>query len=156
VKGKTWITIGFLLSLALAQVQEGVDLSRLAAFKAHLEAEVDQGRLPGAVFLVARNGRVVLHEAVGYLDPTTKASMSKEAIFRVYSMTKPLTSVLTLQMVEEGRLFLTDPIALYLPEFRDLRVGVEKSQDGRSVLELASAPRPITIYDLLRHTSGIT
>lgn len=156
MKGKTWITIGFLLSLALAQVQEGVDLSRLAAFKAHLEAEVDQGRLPGAVFLVARNGRVVLHEAVGYLDPTTKASMSKEAIFRVYSMTKPLTSVLTLQMVEEGRLFLTDPIALYLPEFRDLRVGVEKSQDGRSVLELASAPRPITIYDLLRHTSGIT
>lgn len=156
MKGKTWITIGFLLSLALAQVQEGVDLSRLAAFKARLEAEVDQGRLPGAVFLVARNGRVVLHEAVGYLDPTTKAPMSKEAIFRVYSMTKPLTSVLTLQMVEEGRLFLTDPIALYLPEFRDLRVGVEKSQDGRSVLELVSAPRPITIYDLLRHTSGIT
>ena len=133
-----------------------MDLSWLAAFKAHFEADVDQGRLPGAVFLVARNGRVVLHEAVGYLDTTTKASMSKEAIFWVYSMTKPLTSVLTLQMVEEGRLFLTDPIALYLPEFRDLRVGVEKSQDGRSVLELAPAPRLITIYDLLRHTSGIT
>ncbi|GAA5334470.1 MULTISPECIES: serine hydrolase domain-containing protein [Thermus] len=146
-----------LLGLALAQVREGVDLGVLQAFKARLEAEVAQGRLPGAVVLVARHGQVVFHEAVGYLDPKARTPMAKEAIFRIYSMTKPLTSVLALQLVEEGRLFLTDPIALYLPEFREVRVGVERvGPDGKPVLELVPAQRPITLYDLLRHTSGIT
>ncbi|MDW8018277.1 MAG: serine hydrolase domain-containing protein [Thermus sp.] len=152
-----WVLGLLLFSLAWAQVREGVDLGALGAFKARLEAEVAQGRLPGAVFLVARNGQVVFHEAVGYLDPQARTPMPREAIFRIYSMTKPLTSVLALRLVEEGRLFLTDPIALYLPEFREVRVGVERTgPEGRPTLELVAAQRPITVYDLLRHTSGIT
>ncbi|RDI94998.1 class A beta-lactamase-related serine hydrolase [Meiothermus sp. QL-1] len=154
VRGLGFLLLG--LTAALAQVQEGVDLGRLAAFKARLEVEVAQGRLPGAVFLVARNGQVVYHEAVGYLDPQARTPMTREAIFRIYSMTKPLTSVLALSLAEEGRLFLTDPIALYLPEFREVRVGVERTAEGRTTLELVPAQRPITLYDLLRHTSGFT
>ncbi len=153
-----WLLAAVLLVVpALAQVREGVDLGVLGAFKARLEAEVAQGRLPGAVFLVARNGQVLLHEAVGYLDPQTKVPMPKDAIFRIYSMTKPLTSVLALQLVEEGKLFLTDPVALYLPEFREVQVGMEQAgPDGKPILERVPPQRPITLYDLLRHTSGIT
>ncbi|WP_051906202.1 serine hydrolase domain-containing protein [Thermus tengchongensis] len=152
-----WAVGLILLSLAWAQVREGLDLGALNAFKARLEGEVAQGRLPGAVFLVARHGQVVYHEAVGYLDPQTRSPMTREAIFRIYSMTKPLTSALALALAEEGRLSLTDPIHLYLPEFREAKVGVEKpGPGGQPTLELVPASRPITVYDLLRHTSGIT
>ncbi|BCP98028.1 serine hydrolase [Thermus thermophilus] len=151
------LAVVFSVVPVLAQVREGVDLGVLGAFKARLEAEVAQGRLPGAVALVARNGQVLFHEAVGYLDPQGKTPMPKDAIFRIYSMTKPLTSALALQLAEEGRIFLTNPIALYLPEFREVRVGVEKpGPEGKAVLELVPAQKPITVYDLLRHTSGIT
>jgi len=156
-KGFWWVHLLLFLGLALAQVQEGVDLGRLGLLKARLEAEVAQGRLPGAVVLVARNGRVVFEEAVGYLDPVRRTPISKEAIFRIYSMTKPLVSALALNLMEEGRIFLTDPVSLYLPQFRELRVGVERTgPNGEPTLELVPAQRPILVYDLLRHTSGIT
>ncbi len=145
-----------LLGLGQAQVREGVDLARLGLLKARLEAEVAQGRLPGAVVLVARNGQVVYEEAVGYLDPARRTPMPKDAIFRIYSMTKPLTSALALNLVEEGHLFLTDPIGLHLPAFARLQVGVERPGPDRPTLELVPANRPVTVYDLLRHTSGVT
>src|SRR5204863_5165020 len=106
----------------------------------------------GAVMLVARDGKVVHSLAYGKQDPVAGTPMTPDSIFRIYSMTKPIVSVAAMILVEEGRMQLADPVAKYIPELKDLKVGVEK---GGS-LELVSAQRPITIQDLMRHTSGFT
>ena len=130
----------------------GFDPARSARLLDTLQAEVAKGRLPGAVALIARKGKVVLHEAVGQLDPASGAAMPLDAIFRIYSMTKPLVSVATMQLVEQGRLFLSDPVARYLPAFA--KVQVAHRDNGH--MQLRPPRAAITVYDLLRHTAGMT
>jgi CubicO group peptidase (beta-lactamase class C family) len=117
-----------------------------------LQSEVDKGRLPGAVALIARRGRVLLHEALGHQDPATGKSMALDSIFRIYSMTKPVVSVATMVLMERGQLLLSDPIAKYLPEFSDVRITAQV--DGHTVSQRPKAAP--TVQDLLRHTSGLT
>ena len=117
-----------------------------------LQAEVDRGRLPGAVVLLARHGRVALFESLGQRDPATGATMARDAVFRIYSMTKPVVSVAAMMLVEQGRLLLSDPVAKHLLEFSQTQVGIE-SADG---LQLQPVAQPATVQDLLRHTAGLT
>src|SRR5215468_28043 len=104
----------------------GLSRERLARIGQALKGQIELKSFPGAVALVARKGRVAYFEAVGQLDPKTGAPMTKDAIFRLYSMTKPFTSVAAMMLVEEGRLRLTDPVSKYLPELAKREVGVER------------------------------
>jgi CubicO group peptidase (beta-lactamase class C family) len=133
---------------------EDVGLSRqgLKRLSQSFQREIDSGHLPGAVTLVSRRGRVAHFEAQGVRDPANPGPMQKDTIFRIYSMTKPVVSIAIAMMVEEGRLLVSDPLSKYIPEFADMQVATEK--DGK--LEYVPARRPITIQDLLRHTSGLT
>ncbi|MDE2364279.1 MAG: beta-lactamase family protein [Hyphomicrobiales bacterium] len=117
-----------------------------------LKREIGEGRMPGAVAMIARRGRVGYFEAFGKRDPGAADAMEKDCIFRIYSMTKPLVSTAIMMLVEEGRILLGDPLSKYVPAFADVKVGVER--DGE--LTLVAPERPITIQDLLRHTSGLT
>ena len=130
----------------------GLSAARLARLGRVLQDEVERGRVPGAVALIARGGRVGYFESFGLRDPAAAAPMTKDAIFRIYSMTKPLTSVAAMMLWEEGRFLLSDPIAKYLPEFADVAVAVV---DGGQIRR-EPPERAITIQDLLRHTSGLT
>jgi CubicO group peptidase (beta-lactamase class C family) len=139
-------------------VARGVSASHLDAFMGRIEADSRAGRLPGAVLLVARDGRVEQVRAVGVRDPASGAPMSRDSIFRIYSMTKPVVSVAAMILVEEGRLRLADPVSRWIPEMRGLQVAVERpGPDGRAAIaERVAAPREMTVQDLLRHTSGLT
>jgi CubicO group peptidase (beta-lactamase class C family) len=131
----------------------GLSASGLDRLRRVLAREIDQKRLPGAVAMIARQGKLGFLEAFGVQDPATGAPMQIDSIFRIYSMTKPIVSVAIMMLVEEGRLFLAEPLAKYVPAFADAKVAVER--DGGRV-DLVPAERPITIHDLLRHTSGLT
>ncbi len=136
-------------ALPTARPEEvGLSTPRLEALGALLRERIAAGHLPGAVALVARRGCVAWHEAFGGRDPATGEPMRTDAIFRIYSMTKPLVSVGVMMLVEQGRLLLDDPIGKYLPALAGLQVAAE----GGTV----PAASPITIQDLLRHTSGLT
>jgi len=156
-----------LLAPAYAQVKElprakpeavGMSSERLARITAALSADVEAKKIPGAIVLVARHGKVVQFDAVGKIDPAGGAPMTKDAIFRIYSMTKPITTLTAMMLVEEGKLMLSDPVSKYIPSFAKMQVGVEKADGagGKPVLELSPARRLISIQDLMRHTSGIT
>jgi CubicO group peptidase (beta-lactamase class C family) len=129
----------------------GLSSSRLQKMSDAFSREIDKGTTPGVTMLVARRGQIGWFEALGKQDPVTSAPMAKDSLFRIYSMTKPLVSIGIMQLVEDGHLLLNDPLAKYIPEFAETRVGVERN----GALELALPLRPITIQDLLRHTSGI-
>jgi CubicO group peptidase (beta-lactamase class C family) len=116
-----------------------------------MQRQVDSRHVPGVSMMISRRGKIAYRRDVGALRPGGPA-LGSDAIFRIYSMAKPIVSVAFMMLVEEGRLFIADPIAKFIPEFADVRVGVEK--DGK--LELVAAKRAITIQDLLRHTSGLT
>ena len=121
-----------------------------------LTGEVEKGKLPGAVVAVARKGKLVYFEAIGFQDKPAGKAMEKDAIFRVYSMTKPWTSVAAMMLVEDGRIQLADPISKYLPDFKDLKVSVAtKDAAGQTGYATVPADREATVQDLLRHTSGI-
>ncbi|MGO9932413.1 MAG: serine hydrolase domain-containing protein [Steroidobacteraceae bacterium] len=130
----------------------GLSSAALARLGKVLSAEVASGRVPGAVALIARRGRIAYFESFGRRDPAAGAPMRNDSIFRIYSMTKPIVSVAAMMLWEEGRFLLSDPIARYLPDLKDLKVAVP----GGAEIELVPAARPITIQDLLRHTSGLT
>lgn len=117
-----------------------------------LQADIDRGRLPGAVALVARRGKVALFEHLGLQDPVAGTRMARDALFRIYSMTKPIVSVATLMLVEQGRLLLSDPVEKFLPEF----AGQQVAQELGGVRTRVPAQRPATVQDLLRHTAGLT
>jgi CubicO group peptidase (beta-lactamase class C family) len=135
----------------------GLSAERLDRITQWVKAEVAKGTIPGAVTLIARHGKVAYFETAGVLDADTKAPMSKDAIFRIYSMSKPITTVAAMMLVEQGKLTLDEPLAKYIPAFKEMKVGVEsKGEDGKPKLELVDAKKPITIQDLLRHTSGVT
>ncbi|MEO9189076.1 MAG: serine hydrolase domain-containing protein [Acetobacteraceae bacterium] len=128
--------------------EEGLSPEALARLRAALNSRIENGHVPGAVAAIARNGRLVLHEAFGARDPIARDPMPRDAIFRIYSMTKPIVSVAAMMLWEEGRFLLSDPIARFIPAFAGSKVLVA----GENV----AAERAITIQDLLRHTSGLT
>ena len=145
--------------LPRAKTPEAVGLSseRLARVRAATMGHIETGHVPGAVILVARQGKIAYFESLGYRDRAANAPMTKDALFRIYSMTKPITSVAVMMLVEEGRLQISDPVSRYLPELGKRKVGVEKTDAaGQKTLELVDASREITVQDLLRHTSGLT
>ena len=113
--------------------------------------QVAQGRVPGLSMLVSRHGKVAYSNALGALTPDGPAMLA-DAIFRIYSMTKPIVSVALMMLIEDGRLFLTDPLTRFIPEFAHTKVGVVNGDK----LDLVDQKQPITIHDLLRHTSGLT
>jgi CubicO group peptidase (beta-lactamase class C family) len=140
-------------SLPFAAPHEiGLSPARLGRLTDVLRGEIDRGRVPGAVALIARRGKLGYFEALGARDPASAAPMHKDTIFRIYSMTKPIVSVAAMMLWEEGQFMLNDPIAKYLPELANRQVAVERA--GK--IELVPAERDITIQDLLRHTSGLT
>jgi CubicO group peptidase (beta-lactamase class C family) len=129
----------------------GLSRSGLKRLTAVMEREIAAGRAPGASMLIARHGKVGFATTLGALGPGGPA-MSPDAIFRIYSMTKPIVSVAAMMLVEEGRMFLADPLSKYIPSFAETMVGVESGDR----LDLVATKRPITIQDLMRHTSGLT
>lgn len=135
-----------------APAEVGLCPERLQRLLAVLQADIDRGRLPGAVALVARRGKVALFESLGRQDPAAGSPMTRDSIFRIYSMTKPVVSVAVMMLLEQGRLLLSDPVARHLPEFANQKVAVERN--GQVVL--ADVHRPATVQDLLRHTAGLT
>ena len=130
----------------------GMSSERLGRIKTVLQREIDADRMPGAVIMIARKGKLVYSEAIGYQDKAAGKPMPKDAIFRIYSMTKPLASVAAMMLVEEGRIQLTDPVSKYLPAFATMEV-LAKDKEGKTIRE--AARRPITVQDLLRHTAGL-
>jgi CubicO group peptidase (beta-lactamase class C family) len=144
-------------ALSSAKPEEvGLSSERLARIGQALSRQIEAKSFPGAVALVARQGRIAYFEAVGQLDPKTGGPMAKDAIFRLYSMTKPFTSVAAVMLVEEGRLRLTDPVGMYLPQLAKLEVAVSSPDaSGKPTYTTVAAERPVTVYDLLRHTSGM-
>ena len=117
-----------------------------------LQAEVDRQRLPGAVVLIARHGKLALFEGLGVLDPATGVPMTRDAIFRIYSMTKPVVSVAAMMLMEQGKLLLSDPVARYLPEYANQKV----ARQVEGVVQLQEVRQLATVQDLLRHTAGLT
>lgn len=137
----------FAADLPTAKPEEvGLSAERLERLGQALRADVEKGRIPGAVVLVARKGRIASVQAVGFRDPAARTPMTPDAIFRIASMTKPLVTVAALSLYEEGRLFLGDPVSKYIPALKGRTVGLER----------AAATREMTIQDLMRHTSGLT
>src|SRR5450432_2171873 len=119
--------------------------------------EIATGKLPGAVLLIQQHGRPVYFDSFGARDIESRHPMTPDTIFRLYSMSKAITSVAAMMLVEDGKLSLGDAVAKYIPAFADAKVGVEKhSEDGKSELVFEPLDRPITVEDLLRHTSGLT
>jgi CubicO group peptidase (beta-lactamase class C family) len=130
---------------------------RLQRVGDYVRDEIATGKIPGAIMLIQQHGQPVYFENFGMRDVETKRPMTADTIFRLYSMSKPITSVAAMMLVEDGKLSLDDPVSKYIPAFADVKVGVEKrDQNGKPALALEPAKRPITIEDLLRHTSGLT
>jgi CubicO group peptidase (beta-lactamase class C family) len=122
-----------------------------------MQADIDARRIPGAVMLIERNGEIAYEQALGLQDPANGIPMAIDSIFRIYSMTKPIVSVGVMMLVEQGKLLISDPVSKYLPELKELKVGIEKiDADGKPMLELVPAKQEMTVQDLLRHTSGLT
>jgi CubicO group peptidase (beta-lactamase class C family) len=135
-----------------ASAAAGLNGEALKRLRTAFTRLVDAGRLPGAVWMIQRRGALACVESVGALDPASGTPMRVDAIFRIYSMTKPIVSVALMGLAEQGKVLLRDPVSKYIPEFARAQVGVERG--GR--LELKAPKRPITVHDLLRHTAGLT
>jgi CubicO group peptidase (beta-lactamase class C family) len=125
----------------------GMSAARLTRLTALFKKEIDDKKLPGAVMLVARKGKLVYASALGVRDPKSSDPMRTDTIFRIYSMTKPIVSVAAMLLVEDGRLQLTDPVAKWLPAFKDVKVWTDAGE--------VAAQRAMTLQDLLRHTAGL-
>src|SRR6267378_5784065 len=130
----------------------GLSPARLQRMSDAFQREVDKGTLPGATVMVARQGQIGWFDAIGRQAPDASAPMAHDTIFRIFSMTKPIVSVGIMMLIEDGHFLLSDPVAKFIPEFADQKVGVENN--GK--LDLVPVKRPMTVQDLLRHTSGIT
>jgi CubicO group peptidase (beta-lactamase class C family) len=146
------------LAVPMAATPEEVGLSsaQLKRIEAVTKAHVDEGLLPGAVMLVARRGKIAWVSVQGKRDPGAPDPMKVDSIFRIYSMTKPIVSTALMQLVEEGRLQVSDPVEKYLPEIGQMKVGTEVEVAGKQVLRLSDPERAMTVQDLLRHTAGLT
>jgi len=135
----------------------GMSSQRLARIAAALEADIGQGRMPGAVIAVARRGKLVYYEAFGFLDKAKGTPMPKDAIFSIASMTKPLVAVAALSLAEENRMLVHEPVGTYLPALANMSVvKFRRDASGGEVMEREAARRQPTIQDLMRHTAGFT
>ncbi len=122
----------------------------------YVRNEVATGKIPGAVVLIQQHGKPVFLESFGVRDVATKTPMTPDTIFRLYSMSKPVTSVAAMMLVDDGKLALGDPVSKYIPAFVDAKVAVETGQENGQPVPTEPLKRPMTIEDLMRHTSGIT
>ena len=130
---------------------------KLAKITEFFKNEVATGKIAGANVLIQQRGKPVYHQTFGVQDVVSKTPITDQTIFRLSSLTKAITSVVAMQLIQDGKIKLDDPVSKYIPSFADMKVGVEKkAEDGKSTLELVALTRPITILDLMRHSSGIT
>ena len=162
------VACGLLLSSALAlpvraegtyEIPAGAHFNpdKLAKVGEFFKNEVATGKISGAIVLIQQHGKPVYHEFFGVQDVVSKAPMTDKTIFRLFSMTKAITAVVSMQLLEEGKIGLDDPIAKYIPSFANVKVGWEKkADDGTPALEMITPDRPPTVRDLMTHTSGIT
>lgn len=159
-----WSVVGALMAasaiLAPAQADpaaaapSAAGLQRITGF---FENEVATGKLPGAVVLIQQHGSPVYFKSFGVRNVATGLPMTPDTLFAIHSMTKPVTSLLAMMLIDDGKLALSDPVSKYIAAFAGMKVGVEtRTKDGRPELDLVPANRPVTIADLLRHTSGIS
>lgn len=132
----------------------GMSSERLATLKARLQQELDKGVTGGIQVLVARHGKVVMYENLGYANTEDKSPITDETLFRIYSMTKPVVGVAMMMLYEEGRFSLSDPIAKHIPELADLKVYAGVDENGEMLLQEPN--REPTILDLMQHTAGFT
>ena len=162
------LAFGLCLATAMmpgARAQSGFDippgahfnLQKLGRLSDYLRDQIANGKIPGAIVLIQQHGKPVYHEFFGVKDVASNLPMTDQTIFRLFSMTKAITSVAAIMLLDEGKYALGDPIAKYIPSFANVKVGVEKvSADGSKALELEAPRHPPTVLDLMRHTSGIT
>ncbi len=130
---------------------------KLAKVGDYLRDQIATGKIPGAIVLIQQHGKPVYHEFFGVRDAATKQPMTDDTIFRLFSLTKPITSVAAMMLVDEGKIKLDDPVAKYIPSFANVKVGVERqAEDGSKSLELVPPRKPPSVFDLMRQTSGIT
>jgi len=131
--------------------------TRLKRLSDRLNEGVKNNELPGAVVLIARNGKIVMFESYGFRDKDAKVAMTNDTIFRIASMTKPIVTLAAMMLMEEGKLTLADRVSMYIPAFADTKVAVQRKKDN-GTLETVLEPqfRPMTVHDLMRHTSGLT
>jgi len=149
-------TFGQALPAAKRPEEFGFATEHLDRITQFFQGDVDKGAIPGAVVLVARQGHIVYMQALGYQDREKHTPMKADAIFRIASMSKPVTSAAVMMLAEEGKIDLLAPVAQYLPEFKNVKVGVEKKDpEGKTALTMEDVQRPMTVQDLLRHTSGL-
>ncbi|MGB7717338.1 MAG: serine hydrolase domain-containing protein, partial [Pseudolabrys sp.] len=134
----------------------GLSSQRLQRIRDTLQADVDKGAVPGAVMLIARRGQIASLEALGYRDREDGAVMRPDTIFRIASMTKPVTSVAAMMLAEEGKLLIADPVSRYIPAFANLKVATNSDDATAKTLAVEPPRREMTVQDLLRHTSGLT
>jgi CubicO group peptidase (beta-lactamase class C family) len=130
---------------------------KLAKVSEFFKNEVATGKIAGAMVLIQQHGKPVYKESFGVQDVVSKAPLTDKTIFRLFSMTKAITAVVSMQLLEEGKIKLDDPVSKYIPSFANVKVGVEKkADDGTKTLELVPPTRPMTVHDLMTHTSGVT
>ncbi|MES2194665.1 MAG: serine hydrolase domain-containing protein [Pseudomonadota bacterium] len=136
----------------------GAELSveKLQRIDDFLNGEIASGKIPGAIVLIQRHGRPVYFKSFGKRDVVTGVPMTMDSIFPIHSVTKTITSVAVMMLVDRGKIALDDPVSKYIPSFAGMKVGVErKDKSGKPMLDLVPLRRPLTIEDLLLHTSGI-
>src|SRR6478736_9216159 len=131
----------------------GLSSERLARISDVLKADIEAGRIPGAVIAIARHGKLVALDAYGWRDKAAGVAMTSYTIFNIASMTKPMTAVGGLMLYEQGKLLIDDPLSKYFPKFAQMKVAVRDA--GEPTADTVPANRPITIQDLMRHTSGL-
>jgi CubicO group peptidase (beta-lactamase class C family) len=159
----TLVTSGHVKAQAPAQstfdIPAGANFSqaKLARIGEFFRKEIADGKIPGAVVLIEHRGKPVYSEYFGVRDVVSQAPMSPDTIFRIHSMSKAITSVAAMALVDDGRLSLSDPVSKYIPSFATIKVGVEETlEGGAKAVSLVPLTRPITVQDLMLHTSGIT
>jgi len=160
-----WVWLGYVgiaaaEDLPITKPEEvGLSSVRLAQLTEVLRTSITKGEIPGVVLLIARNGKIAYFESLGQLDPQAKTPMRKDAIFRIYSMSKPITSTAAMMLFEDTAFTLADPVGNYLPSLAKMQVATDNKPDSEedpSKLTLVPAAKPISVQDLMRHTSGLT
>src|SRR5882757_2659031 len=157
------VAVSMARALPAAAVQLGpppgatLSIEKLLRIDDFINAEIATGKIPGAIVLIQRHGKPVYFRTFGKRDVDAGIAMTEDAIFPIHSVTKSITSVAAMMLVDRGRIALDDPVSKYIPSFAGMKVGVErKDETGKAVLDLVPPTRPVTIEDLLLHTSGIT
>ena len=155
-----WLALGALAqaaSLPFTNPEDvGLSSERLGKLTEMLRANIAKSEIPGTVLLIARHGKVAYFENLGLLDPQAKTPMPKDAIFRIYSMSKPITTVAAMILFEEGKITLDEPVGKYIAALAKPQVAANNTVGGSGELQLVPANRPPSIQDLMRHTAGLT